>query len=198
MRRGLISVIDADTIEKTLRLILKEFPNDKIIHTTEMGICDGDTSGGIHEFLIENNRENIHHAIDSNRDKVVKNPFPECNLIIGDSIESSFKIEDESQHFIFQDANHSLFYTVSDFLLYRNKVKDGGYYGFHDTAKHIQPFLDYQHIGSRDNPYNYICCREAITLLGLLGNKFPGWRLMFDECDPVDTAGGVTIFQRIF
>jgi hypothetical protein len=198
MRRGLISKIDSDCIEQTLGRILKEFPGDEIIYTSEIGLADGDTSGGIHEFLIENNRENVHHAIDSNRDKVVKSPFDGCNLIIGDSIESSFKIADNSQHFLFIDANHSLFYTTADFLLYRTKVIIGGYLGFHDTSIYCKPFTDYQHIGSRENPHNYICCREAISRLGLLNNKFPGWKLIFDEADPTDTAGGVSIFQRIF
>lgn len=198
MRRGLISVIDADTIEKTLRLILKEFPNDNDIYTTEVGICDGDTSGGIHEFIISNGKTNYHTAVDSNRDKVVKNPFPDCQLIIGDSIQVSFQIKNDSQHFLFLDANHSLFYTVADYLLYREKVMIGGYFGFHDTSKYIKPFTDYQHIGSRENPHNYICCREAVEMLGLLSNRFPGWKLMFDEADPNDTAGGVSIFQRIF
>lgn len=198
MRRGLISVIDAEVIEKTLKLVLQDFPDDNEIYTTEVGICDGDTSGGIHEFLLENGKINYHNAIDSNRDKIVKNPFPECNLIIGDSIQCSFQIKDDSQHFLFLDANHSLFYTVSDFLLYRNKVKIGGYFGFHDTSRYTKSFTDYQHIGSRENPYNYICCREAVELLGLLSNRFPGWKLMFDEADPTDTAGGVSIFKRVF
>lgn len=198
MRRGLISVIDADTIEKTLKLILKEFPDDKMIYTTEVGTCDGHTSCGIHEFLLENGRENYHTGIDSSRDKIIKSPFPECNFIESDSIQAHTKVPDNSQHFLFIDANHSLFYTTADFLLYKNKVMVGGYLGFHDTSIWCKPFTDYQHIGSRENPYNYISCREAIDMLGLLSNRFPGWKLIFDEADSNDTAGGVAIFQRVY
>ena len=197
MRRGLISVIDADCIEKTLDKLLPKFP-EGTFNTFELGTCDGHTSCGIHEYFIERGRENFHTGIDSQRDKNIQPPFPECNFIIGDTIQCHTKLEDDSQHFGFIDANHSLFYTTADFLLYRTKVKVGGYIGFHDTAPHIKKFFDYQHTGARDNPYNYISCREALSLLGLLTNRFPGWKLIFDECDPVDTAGGVCIFERIF
>lgn len=30
------------------------------------------------------------------------------------------------------------------------------------------------------------------------GRKFPGWELIFDEADPENEAGGVTVFKRLF
>lgn len=223
---GLISQTDARTIEKTLDLVCSDFPNDKFIYTTEIGIFDGQTSRGINEYVNNKHKVNIHTAIDNNKDKPVLKPFYDCMLIIGNSTEVYSQLPDRSQHFIFVDGNHSFAAVIADFFCYAPKVKVGGYLAFHDTGKHISQFKDYQGVGSKDNPDSYISVRKALTTIGILGystfvkdvkekvglsdiqiseylnrNKYYAsrqWWLFFDEADETNEAGGVTVFKRLF
>jgi len=214
IRHGLISNIDAETIEKTLQLVLDNF-TDGTIHTCEVGILDGSTSIGIHDFVVQNGRKNIHTGIDNEQYQLVKKPFPECNLILGDSKYVYNQLADESQHFLFIDGNHNFPSVIADYFCYSPKVKRGGYLGFHDTASHIKDFLDYQHFGDKDDKDMYISVRRALNKIGLIApqsyiipnsggkegvdyvSRVNGWELVFDECDPNDTAGGVCIFKKL-
>jgi hypothetical protein len=193
---GLISEVDAQVIEKTLYLIIKEF-DGHIINTLEIGVFNGDTSRGIHRFFTGKNILNTHKAIDSQKDFVMDSPFPECKFIIGNSAEVYNQIEDESQHFIFFDGCHAFPAVVCDFFCYASKVKPGGYMAFHDTGKHIKPFKDYQFIGRKDDPDMYISVRKALQKMELLNNRFPFWKLIFDEADENNEAGGIVVLQKI-
>lgn len=195
MRRGLISETDAKTIEKTLQLVLKEFPYH-VIKTCEVGILDGSTSLGIHEFFEEHKREHVHTAIDNAQYCEIKSPFDGCNFILGDSKYVYNHLEDSSQNFIFVDANHNYPSVIADFYCYSRKVRVDGFIGFHDTALHIKEYLDYQWFGDKHDTEMYISVRKALTDIGLYDDH-PKWKLIFDECDQFDAAGGVSIFQRI-
>lgn len=85
--------------------------------------------------------------------------------------------------------------TMIDFLLYSAKVKVGGILAFHDTSPNIKPFTDYQGIGSKEDPDNYISCRKAVRKLGLLDNPAVyfslGWDIVFDEYDETFPTGGI-------
>jgi hypothetical protein len=193
---GLISKVDADCIEKTLRMVLSQF-SDAIIHTTEVGIFNGATSRAINLFIKSEGRINRHTAIDSQKDFETKNPFPECEFIIGNSIEVYNELPDESQHFIFVDSCHTFPMVVADFFCYADKVMPGGFLCFHDTGKHIQRLHGWQLVGK---PTDADMClygvRKALRKIGLLKNKFFGWRLIYDEADPHDEAGGVCVFKK--
>lgn len=194
---GLISKVDSVTIEKTIDLILKEFPSDEFICTTEVGIFDGNTSRGIHEYIELKNRGNWHIAIDNNKDKQVTIPFLQCNFIIGNSNEVYNQISDNSQHFIFIDGCHAFPMVVSDFFCYESKVKEGGYLAFHDTGFHIAPYKDYQRMGDEKDLDMYISVRKALNRIGLLSGSFKGWQKVFDEQDIEDTAGGIIVFKKL-
>jgi hypothetical protein len=196
MQYGLITTLDCKVLDKTLELVCLKFP-EGVINTLELGVRDGSGSRGIRNFFLEKGRQINHTGIDNQNDMPIKEPFPGCNLIIGSSIEVYNKVPDNSQHFIFIDANHSYLYTMADFLLYSDKVVPGGYMAMHDTAAHIKPLTDYQRVGSNLDPDNYISCRKAIKKLGLLDNKFEGWQLIFDEADETKLTGGVTVIERI-
>lgn len=192
---GLISELDARVISKTLDLVNIDFPSG-IINTTELGVRDGKTSRGIHDYLTNKARVNFHTGIDNNNDLDTQIPFPGCHMIYGNSSEVYVDIVDNSQHFIFIDANHSYILTMSDFLLYSDKVKPGGYIVFHDCGKQIPPMKDYQGFGSREHPDFYIACRKAVNKLGLLDNNYKGWRLIFDKADETIDTGGVVVIQK--
>lgn len=192
MRYGLITAKDIETLEKTLALVKMSF---KEIRTLEIGVHEGNTFKEIIEYFKD--VEHSHIGIDNDRDAVtIKETVERGSITKGNSIEIYHNFPDGGFHFIFLDANHNLFFTTADFLLYRNKVAIGGYFAFHDTSPHIKPFTDYQGIGDKGLAHNYISCREAIKNLGLLDNKFHGWSLVFDEYDETSPTGGMAVFKR--
>lgn len=193
---GLLTAKDIETIEKTLDLVCEQFP-EGIINTTELGVRDGSTSRGIHNYLTSGKRFNFHTGIDNNHDMEVQKPFDGCHIIIGNSIEVYNELADNSQHFIFIDACHSYPMTLADFLVYSPKVRPEGYLAFHDCGEQIKQMTDYQGMGSRDDPDMYISCRKAVKRLGLLDNKCEGWTLVFDEYDPSFHTGGIVVVKKI-
>lgn len=194
---GLITKKDAETLEATLDLVRTWF---KEIRTLELGVREGRTSKGIINYFLERGELVKHTGIDNNRDGLSMSMdlrFTDIfTFIAGNTSEVYNQVPDNSQHFIFVDANHSYGSTMLDFLLYSDKVAQGGYIAFHDTGKHIKPFTDYQGMGSKDDPDMYISCRKAIKKLGLL-DKHPEWLLIFDEADTNHHTGGITCFRRI-
>lgn len=197
IKYGLISETDGRTLEKTLDLIFKEFPLEDV-HLTEIGLFDGGTARGLREYILQNNRGFCYTGIDNEKDKPILKPFPTANLIIGNSNEVYNQIEDNSQHLLFVDGNHSFPMTISDFFCYESKVKLGGYFCFHDTGKHIKPFKDFQRMGSDKDPDMYISCRKALDRIGAISGELYGWRLIFDEADETNEAGGITVFKKLY
>lgn len=212
---GLISQTDARTLEKTLDLICNA--RDEVINVCEIGIFDGQTARGIYEYVtnskyivVENDIPTVlkykcnYTAIDNNKDKEVFKPFEDCTLIIGNSNEVYNALADNSQHLIFVDGCHALPCVISDFFCYAGKVKVGGYMAFHDTGKHIKPFKDWQRMGSEGDADMYISVRKALHKVGLINkpmdyiNRQPNWELIFDEADPMNSAGGVCVFKKLY
>lgn len=219
IKYGLISDTDARTLEKTIYLITKEMLGTGITETginiTEIGLYSGETSKALYEYatskqyggLSANPIDSLmqcfnfkcnYTGIDNNKDGEQIKHFPEDGkLIIGNSSEVYNQLEDESQHMIFQDANHSYPMTISDFFCYEKKVKKGGYYAIHDCGEHIAPKTSFQCMGSKDDEDMYISCRRAIKRIGLLDNKLEGWELVFDEADTENLMGGICVFRKI-
>lgn len=193
MQRGLISELDAQTIESTLRLVL-DGVQDEIINVFEVGLFNCHTSEGICSFIEGNGRRVNFTGIDNERDKPIIKPF-NFDLIIGDSNEA-YKYLTGAYHIGFIDANHSFPYVVSDFFCYESKIILGGYLCFHDTGRHIKDDTGYQS-GDIHHKDSYISVRKALKRIGLLDNKFEGWELIFDEADEADEAGGVVVLKRI-
>lgn len=197
IQHGLISNLDAETIEATLNLVCDQFPDDDFIFVTEVGIFNGATSVGMYEYLESKGKVPAPTAIDNENDKPVQKPTEYCTLIIGNSMEVYNELDDNSQHFIFIDANHSFPMAIADFFCYESKVKTGGYLAFHDTGLHIKDFTDYQGIGKTHDKDMYISVRKALKKIGLLDDKFEGWKLVFDKADETDRAGGIVVLKRL-
>lgn len=224
IKYGLISETDARTLEKTIDLVCRSEFIGQDINVCEVGVYDGQTSRGIYEYvrsrgygasstnsLMNFRNYNCNYTgIDNEKDKPILKPFPECKLIIGNSTEVYNQIEDNSQHLIFIDGDHSLIGVISDFFAYSRKVKNCGYFAFHDTGRHIKSFKDFQH-GDKENPDAYISVRKALTKIGMfhdagydmeaikkgvryVGNH--GFRIVFDEADETDDAGGIIVFKK--
>lgn len=186
---------DCRTIEKTLSLICNEFA-DSVISVCELGVHQGNTSRGMRSYLNSLGREISHTGIDNQRDFKMGAPFPESRFIIGNTIEVYNQVENDSQHFLFIDACHNYPMTMADFLVYSDKIKEGGYVAFHDTGAQIKPMTDFQGMGDMDDPDMWIACRKAVNTLGLLNNKFEGWTLIFDEYDENFHTGGIVVVQK--
>ena len=211
IKYGLISDSDKKTLEATMDLVCENFPNE-IINTCEVGLYSGMTSEAICKYIgLVRYRVFYHIGIDNGKDGEELKHFPPFNskLIIGNSTEVYNQIEDNSQHLIFVDGCHCFSHVVSDFFCYAPKIKVGGYLAFHDTGKHIKPFKDFQH-GDKENPDAYISVRKALNRIGLwvaYENEAPEanyphrpdrWKLIFDEADETNEAGGVTVFKKLF
>lgn len=187
---------DYDTMDGILETVHSSFP-EGVINTLEIGVHHGLTSRGIRDFFKSKARINFHSALDNQQDFKMDTPFPECDFIVGDSLQVAEMIRDRSQHFIFIDANHSFRYVISDFIMYKEKVVAGGYMAFHDVSPHIAPFTDYQQVGAKENPYNYISCYEAVQKLGLLDNRFLGWSKVVFNYDETKPTGGILLVKKI-
>lgn len=205
---GLISEVDAVVIEKTLDLILDSC-QDRTINVTEIGIYAGQTGHGIKKYIESKGRGCYLTGVDNFKDGEIVGFFSYDNFLAGDSGEVAFKLNDSSQHLVFVDGCHCLVHAISDYFCYAPKVKVGGYLAFHDTGQHIKPFKDFQH-GDKDNPDAYISVRKALQTIGLLepftnrnyknveGGIYDQWEIIFDEYDPSNEAGGVTVFKKGF
>lgn len=197
---GLMPAKDYETMSRILDAVNTKFPSG-IINTLELGVHKGYTSRGIHEFFGRAGRINFHTGIDNGHDVPPEPPFEGCHIIIGNTFEVYNEVPDESQHFVLVDANHSYPMTVLDFWLYCKKVKLGGFISLHDTGEHIQPFTDYQHMGSREDKDMFISCRKAASDLGLLSNRsFVNnctFEKMFDVADEGSHTGGILCLKRI-
>lgn len=196
IKYGLISQTDARTLEKTIDLICDEF-TDATINFCEVGIYAGQTGASLSKYINSKERSVFSTGIDNKKDNEEIKYFYD-NLIIGNSSEVYNQLEDNSQHLIFQDANHSYPMTISDFFCYEKKVKMGGYYALHDCGAHIAPKTSFQCMGSEDDEDMYISCRRAIKRIGLLDNKLEGWELVFDEYDTENLMGGICVFKKLY
>lgn len=214
IKYGLISETDGRTLEKTMDLIRKEFPNE-IINTCEVGVYAGETTKGIFEYLEKRGIECFTTGIDNNRDnqKIIYSYY--SKLIIGNSNEVYNQLEDESQHLIFIDGLHTFTGVISDFFAYAPKVKNGGFIAFHDTGVHINPLHGWQGVGDKND--SDMCLggvRKALESVGLfqewgscredgsemrswIGSRTLGFELVLDEADPNDDAGGICVFKKI-
>lgn len=212
IKYGLISETDARTLEKTIDLILgTNLNNGEAVYITEVGLYNCGTTNGIWDYCKNKGVAPIMTGIDSERDKPVENiPF-HLKFIKGDSNEVYNQIPDNSQHLIFIDGCHTFPSVISDFFCYSTKVKPGAYIAFHDSGRHINPLHGWQGVGDKNDPD--MCLggvRKALKVLSLLDysfdfrdgilypNSYPGWELTFDEADPNDEAGGITVFKRLY
>lgn len=197
---GLMPPHDYETMDKVLQMVCETF-SEGVINSTEIGLHNGNGSRGIHNFFAQRERINFHTAIDNNHDLQVQLPFEGCRLIIGNSYEVYNKLQDNSQHFLLIDGNHSYPITISDFFCYCKKVRTGGYIALHDTGEQIKPFTDYQGIGDRSDEDFYISCRKAASDLGLLGERcFVNgctFQKILDEYDQSFPTGGLLVVKKI-
>ncbi len=208
IKYGLISQTDARTLEATIDLIHN---HEKVgINITEIGLFNCGTATGLVEYATSKGLVVKYTGIDNEKDKPVENIPQWMNFIKGNSNEVYNQIEDNSQHLIIVDGLHTFAGVISDFFCYAPKVKVGGFIAFHDTGKHIDPLHGWQGVGFENDPdFCLGGVRKALNVLDLLNeNDYSifgqysdtsgGWKLIFDQADPNDEAGGFTVFQKLY
>ena len=194
---GLISKVDSAVLEKTIDLICDEFPSD-IIRYTEVGLYNCATALGIHNYISSKYRSVTVVGIDNEKDKPIDAPFW-LHYIKGNSNEVYNQLEDNSQHLILIDGNHSFPYVISDYYCYKNKVKIGGYLAFHDAAPQAQG-KDWQRMGDENDRDMCISVEKALMSIGLtnpIKQFYLGWTPVFYEYDENDRCGGIVVFKKV-
>lgn len=209
IKYGLISKVDGNVLERVADLIGEQFPN-KSIEFTEVGVYSGLTGNAITKYFTSKRIASWWVGVDNFRDGEPMIFTPDV-LIEGNSNEVYNQIKDNSQHLIFIDALHTFPAVVADFFCYAPKVKVGGYLAFHDSGKHLDPLSGWQGVGDKNDPdFCLGGVRRALNRVGLLydndpvigavikDNKLSQWQLIFDEADPEDAGGGITVFKKLY
>lgn len=210
IKYGLISELDGRTLEKTIDLICDEFPEIwEFINVTEIGLFNCETLLGMNEYINKVKERNVSCiGIDNEKDKPIEyKKHLWFNYIKGNSNEVYNQLQDNSQHMILIDANHSYPYVLSDFFCYERKLKTNGFMLFHDSAPQAQG-KDWQRIGSKDDKDMYISVEKVLIQLGFIHPEFRfnskviawrnGWKVIFDEYDPNDEAGGFFVIKKLY
>ena len=199
MQYGLISRVDSNAMEECFDNIAISFANEPIKYT-EIGLYNGRTASGVKEYFVSKNYPYEITGIDNCMlgEKLVFFP-DEARLIDGSSIELYNRIEDNSQHFVLVDGNHSFPYVVADFFCYKDKIKKGGYICFHDASPQTQ-WKGWQHVGDKDDPDMTIAVMKALEKIGLVGEnnnrEWLGFDLVCHVWDEDNEGCGVIIFQK--
>lgn len=187
-------------MDKVLAMVHDTFL-DGTLSTLELGVRDGRTSRGIHEFFKAAKRIHFHTGIDNGRDMGIVEPYVGCHMIEGNTMEVYNQIPANSQHFIFNDANHSFPMTVIDIFCYAPKVRVNGFFAMHDTGPQIPKFKDWQGMGSKDDADMFISCRKAAEALGLLNDRSyvngVTFQKVMDVYDETKDTGGMLVLKRI-
>ena len=218
IKYGLISGTDARTLEKTIDLIFDNAEFSSIVfngsfntlNILEVGCYAGCTGNAMKLYCESKSGHPMVKltGIDNNKDgETIR--FKYDNLIVGNSNEVYNQIPDNSQHLIFIDGCHTFPAVIADFFCYAPKVKPGAYFAFHDTGSHINPLHGWQGVGDKNDPdFCLGGVRKALKEIGLFAvvdaktndiySLNGEWELIFDEADPNDEAGGITVFKRLY
>ena len=197
MPYGLITPLDGRKLEESLRVAAAlAVTRNEAFTILEVGICHGETSRGMAQFLRQQQIPFTYWGVDNQRDKPVTPPFPEANVLLGPSEELYSQLP-AVLHFVFVDGCHCINHVMLDFLHYGDRVPVGGRLVMHDAAPYTQRKLDYQGHGPRDQVDFGTATREAARKLGLLTGLRQDWRLVEQAWEPRWDSGGVLVLERV-
>lgn len=218
MGYGLLTPTDVEQLEQALREAWKrartrlahafygEGDTAERFRVLEIGVCHGDTSRGIRDYLEsfggfydEDEKEHPFPldfwCVDNQRDRPIEPPFPGAHLVLGPSEEVYPQVPGVFD-FVLVDGCHCANHVALDFLHYGDKVRPGGFLMFHDMSPRAQGKLDWQGHGPKEHPDFGTASREAARLLGLLDNRRTDWRKAWEVWDDQDW-GGVLVVERV-
>ena len=188
---GIITGTDALVIEHSLDKCINTFKNN--LSLLEIGVCHGDTSRSIRDYLNNANVNFKYYGVDSGKE-CRESPFPECHMLWGQSEEIYHQCPDDL-HWIFIDGCHCNNHVLLDFCNYSCKVVLGGFVVFHDVNPKNQFKLDYQGHGPKHYHEFGTAAVTALKKLGLSQGYRTDWTLVEQQWDDQDW-GGTAVYQR--
>jgi hypothetical protein len=116
---------------------------------------------------------------------VVRPPFDGAKVIISDSIAARRAVGADSRFdLLIVDGCHCLTHACMDFLCYQGQVNPGGYALFHDINPAFQGVEQHHAAPDHASMPMRVAVLEAVHLLGLVDNRFPGWTGRLSKWDP--------------
>jgi len=200
-RFGLITAVDATAIAHSLLAVAKQFAGTTL-NLCEIGICHGETSRGMAEFLTDRGIAFDYVGVDNGRDgaggAVCADvpPFAGARVVQGESSHVYIEVSN-GLHFLFVDGGHDINHVMLDALHYGDKVLPGGRMILHDASPLAQNKCDWQGTGPKHHPDFGTATLEAIRKLGMLPMLRPDWRIVEHTYDPALDYGGVIVFERV-
>lgn len=192
---GLMTKDDILRLETSLTEVSERFKDQPLLKVLEIGVHQGNTARGIHEFLRERNVAHEYWCQDSGKE-CPGLPFPEAKMAWGDSSYAHLNVPG-GFHWVLIDGCHCLNHVIIDFVIYGEKVVPGGLVLLHDTAPSIAPFTHFQH-GPQDRPESYVVVRQGLAMMGLLPkSKHADWELVGDYHDPLHNWGGLCVYRKL-
>jgi len=189
---GLVTVTDVEVLERTLQRCIDEFPGETL-RLLDIGVHRGDTTRALARYLSERDAAFEYFAVDSGKE-AGEAPFPECQMIWGDSAEVFMKAPDRL-HWVFIDGCHCSNHAVLDFCNYGCLVIERGYVLFHDASPRAQRRFDYQGHGPREAHEFGSAVPTALQRLGLSQGCRTDWILVVEGWDE-QNWGGVAVYRR--
>lgn len=193
MTYGLITEVDARLLERSLDEVLGAFRDRRVV-IVEIGVCHGDTSRGIKDWMNARTNNWEYRGVDNGRDREIVPPFDGAILHLGPSEEVYMHLP-EQVHFVMADGCHCVNHVMLDFLHYGDRLATGGLIYFHDASPYTQRKRDWQGHGPRDHDDFGTATREAFRLLGIPNARWPLWRE--DWMGHHDT-GGAAVFRKLW
>lgn len=185
---GAITRVDATVMNHVLEDLKFNFDH---INMLEIGMYDGGTGRGVKNFCINNGLNFNYWAVDSGAICEPKPPFPEANLVIGDSAYVYHQIP-YNFNLILIDGCHCINHVILDTVHYSSHAVVNGFMVFHDTSPLAQS-IDQQPCFEKGQHIDFhTSVNEALAMIHW---PWEGWTLTKDEWEPENPLGGMRSYK---
>lgn len=184
---GLLSKSDINILQACLSKLMGKRDPTQPIRVLEIGVWSGATAIKMRDFIASKGHTIHYTGIENGASAaaIKAPPFPEARMLIGDSIAVREAIDDREQFdLVLIDGCHCLTHACMDFLRYQSLVVPGGFALFHDINPAFQGEKQHHASGDHESMPMRVAVIEALRLLGLIDNRFPGWAGSMSEWEP--------------
>lgn len=193
MGYGLITEVDARLLERSLEEVLLTFSGQRVV-IVEIGVCHGDTSRGIRDFMNARTNNWEYRGVDNQRDCPIPPPFEGAMVHLGASEEIYMHLP-ETVHWVMVDGCHCVNHILLDFLHYGDRLATHGLIYFHDASPYTQRKRDYQGHGPIDHDDFGTATREGFRKLGIPNAR---WALWKEDWMGRHDTGGAAVFRKLW
>lgn len=167
------------------------------LRVLEIGTFGGDTSREIRDWCRAHNVGLQFWGIDNSSHPDFKAgrespwPFPEANMVRGDSAEV-FHLIPNYLDVVLVDGCHCINHAILDTYHYSAKVAVGGYMMFHDTDPAHEQTMKDPHGPDIPEFYNSVLHAHA-----MINWPFPNWKHIESSTEAGTPWGGLSVYHRI-